>query len=69
MLNRPGWLMVIGFVLLLVGTIVPFLIVLQMIESTFFLNFTSYLAQVAGLFLGVIGAAMYIRENRKGRKG
>ena len=65
LLDRPGTLILIGFVFLLLGVIFPFLMVLQVIESTFFLNFASYLAQVLGLFLGVIGAAIYFKENRK----
>ena len=64
MLDNPVRLMVIGFVLLVIGVIFPFLMVLQVLESTFFLNFASYLAQVSGLFLGVIGAALYFKGNR-----
>jgi len=63
--DNPVKMMVIGFVLLLVGVILPFLMVLRVLESTFFLNFAAYLSQVAGLFLGVVGAALYFKENRK----
>jgi len=55
---------VIGFVLVMLGAVLPFLIVLQVIESTFFLNFFAYGASVAGLFLGFIGASLYVREQR-----
>jgi membrane associated rhomboid family serine protease len=64
MLDKPVRLMIIGFVLLLIGVIFPFTMVLRVLESTFFLNFLSYFAQVSGLFLGVIGAAIYFKENR-----
>jgi len=45
-------------ILLLVGIVLPFLMVMQVLPSTFALNFLSYIASVAGLFLGIIGIAM-----------
>lgn len=36
----------------------PFLMVIRVVESTFLMNFLSYGASVAGLFLGIIGVAM-----------
>jgi hypothetical protein len=57
-------MILIGFVLVVLGAVLPFLIVLQIIESTFFLNFFAYGASLAGLFLGFIGASMYVREHR-----
>lgn len=62
-LNHPLKLIVIGFVLLVIGVLLPFLIILQVLESTFFLNFVAYLSSVSGLFLGVIGAAMYMKKS------
>jgi hypothetical protein len=64
MLEKPVRLMIIGFVLLVIGVVFPFLMMLQIVESTFFLNFVSYIAQVVGLFLGVLGSALYFREHR-----
>jgi hypothetical protein len=37
----------------------------NVIKSSFPMNFLSYAAQVAGLFLGVIGAATYVRLKKK----
>lgn len=54
----------VGFVLVLAGAVLPFLIILGFIESTFSMNFLAYTASVVGIFLGVIGAAMYVGENR-----
>jgi len=54
----------IGFVLVVVGAVLPFLIVMQMIESTFLLNFLAYGASMTGLMIGFIGATMYVREHR-----
>jgi uncharacterized membrane protein YqjE len=65
-MNRvdPRSYILLGFVLVLLGFVLPFLMVLRIVESSFFLNFLSYGASVAGLLLGLIGAAWYIRMNR-----
>jgi hypothetical protein len=67
MIDRiPPWgLILIGFLLSLTGMILPFLIVIHIVPSTFFLNFFSYGASLTGVMLGVIGASLYIRGNRK----
>jgi hypothetical protein len=57
--------LVIGFFMVLAGVILPFLMVLRILESTFFLNFFSYTISTLGVFLGIIGTAMYVRENRR----
>lgn len=64
-MEHPKRLIVVGFFLVLFGFVAPFLIVLGVLESTFFLNFISYAASVAGLFMGMIGAAWMTRLNRK----
>jgi membrane associated rhomboid family serine protease len=62
----PPWgLIVIGFLLSLMGVGLPFLIVVDIVPSTFFLNFLAYGASITGLFLGLIGASYYSRKNRK----
>jgi len=62
--SKPLALILIGFVLVLMGAVLPFLIILRVFESTFFLNFFAYGSSMAGLFLGVIGASMYVNEHR-----
>jgi hypothetical protein len=62
---RPWSLILIGFVLSVSGVVLPFLMLIQTIPSTFFLNFFSYLASFVGLILGIIGASMYVRSHRK----
>jgi hypothetical protein len=47
------------------GFIVPLLMVIHLLESTFFLIFTSYAVSVAGLYLGIIGVAQYVQTKRK----
>ena len=63
-LANPKRLIIIGLFLVIFGFLAPFFILLDMLESTFFLNFLSFGAQIAGLFLGMVGAAMYVKANR-----
>lgn len=60
----PKYLLPIGFLLVLFGAVAPFLMVMGVLESTFFLNFLSFAASIVGLFLGLLGIALY----RKGPK-
>lgn len=55
----------IGFILLLIGVILPFLMILEIVKATFLLNFLAYGASVSGLFLGTLGAFSYAQANRK----
>ena len=61
----PLKIILIGFALVVLGAVLPFLMVLHILESTFFLNFFSYSASLVGLFLGLIGSAYYVRLNKK----
>jgi hypothetical protein len=58
-------LLIVGFILVMLGFILPLLEVMHILESTFFLNFFAYAASVSGVFLGVIGVAYYTARNRK----
>jgi hypothetical protein len=62
---QPNYLFIIGFVLVLIGFVLPFLMVLKVIEATFFLSFLSFITSTAGLFLGIIAVGFYIRDRRK----
>ncbi len=64
--NRLLW---VGFFLVLIGAVLPFLIVIQVIESTFLLNFVAFAASTTGIFLGVIGTATYVADKRRGEDG
>ncbi len=66
--KQPLRLILIGFVLVTLGMVLPFLMVMQVVESTFFLNFFSFGASVSGIFLGIIGGAMYVRQSQKKKK-
>ncbi len=58
-------LIVIGFFLALTGAVLPFLTVMGVFESSFPLNFIAFISSVIGLFLGVIGTATYVGEERR----
>ncbi len=61
-LRHPGKTILLGFVLVMIGLIVPILMVMHILEASFFLSFVSFGSSVSGLFLGIIGAAMYSRR-------
>ena len=61
----PLGLMLIGFVLVVLGVVLPVLMVIHLLPSTFFLNFFAYGASLMGLFLGIIGASLYMRGKQK----
>ncbi len=65
----PPWsLILIGFGLSILGVTLPFLMMIQVIPSTYFLNFLSFTSMLVGLILGVAGAAQS-RALRYGRPG
>lgn len=63
----PLKLIVVGFVLVLIGAVLPFAMVMRLLESTFLLNFLAAFSSGIGLLLGIIGAALYIRLGRQDR--
>ncbi len=67
-MDRPVRLMVIGLVGLVLGACLPFLMIIDVIQTTFFLSFFSYGASVVGLFLGLLGAFSYSHIRRQKRR-
>ena len=61
----PRFLFGIGLLLLLTGWIIPLLIIMRMLPSTFLLNFFSWTCSVAGLFLGFVGGALWVKMNKE----
>lgn len=61
-------LIAIGFLCVLAGAVLPFLIVIQWIESTFFLNFFAFAVSMVGIFLGVLGTATYVGDSRRSKE-
>ncbi len=65
MINSPRFLLGLGVALMLLGIVLPFLMVIHVLTSTFFLNFFSWGASVAGLALGTIGFALWAKGKRE----
>jgi hypothetical protein len=66
----PRLLIAVGFVLVVFGFVAPLLMVIDYIRPNFALSFFSHGASVAGLFLGILGGALYVRrEGSYGRTG
>jgi hypothetical protein len=59
---NPKFLLIVGFFLVLFGAAAPFLMVIGVLKSTFFLNFLSFGASIVGLFFGLLGIAT-LRQN------
>lgn len=57
-LQNPRVFMAVGVMLIVIGTVLPFLMMLEHLKSTFFLNFLSFTLQIIGLIMGIIGIAV-----------
>jgi len=51
----PGRLLAVAIAMMVFGVVMPFLMVLQLVESTFFINFLSFISSTLGFYLGIIG--------------
>ena len=63
--ERPRTLLFTALGLLLFGWVMPFLMVIDAVDLTFFLNFLSWGASVGGLYLGVMAVAGLVRTRNK----
>jgi len=63
-MENPARLLKIAFGLLITGVVLPFLMVLNIIESTLPLNLLAAACSVAGLATGFIGIVQYRRRQR-----
>jgi multisubunit Na+/H+ antiporter MnhC subunit len=61
LMNHPKLTIAIGFFLVLLGAVLPFLMVMRILEPTYFLSFLSWGTTTSGLFLGLIGSAMWVK--------
>lgn len=61
MIKDPRFLMTVGVSLLFLGVILPFLIVIKVLESSFPLIFISSGSSTLGLVLGMTGLAQWSR--------
>ena len=63
-MGNPLRLIIAALVLLLVGVVLPFLMVLELLESTLPLNFVAALSSTMGIIIGFIGIAQYMRARK-----
>jgi len=61
---KPSNLIIVGFILLVIGVVVPLMMVTGVLESTYFWNAVAIVGQVAGLVLGLMGIGMYMASRR-----
>jgi hypothetical protein len=58
-------IIIIGAVLVILGFIIPLLMVIHVLESGIVIDFLSFIASTAGVFLGLVGSAMYVEDRRR----
>ena len=63
-MKSPRFYLILGMVLLLLGWIIPLMMIMHIIPSSFALNFLGWSFSMAGLFLGFIGGAMMAGRGR-----
>ena len=60
----PAMSLTVGFVLILAGFLLPFLMVLQILESDLVLSISAYCSSLMGLVLSLYGVSHYSRSRR-----
>jgi len=63
-MEHPFRLVVIGFALLVIGVVLPFLMIINLLESTFFLNLVAVASSIGGLTAGFLGITHYFRDRK-----
>jgi len=63
-MENPLRLIAIGFGLLIIGVVLPFLMITKLIEPTLFLNFLAVACSIVGLTTGFIGITQYMRRQK-----
>ena len=60
----PLGMIVLGGILAVAGVLLPLFMILGMIQTSFLWSFVAYGASFAGVMLGVVGSALYVRSRR-----
>lgn len=60
-MEHPVRLIAIGFGLLIIGAVLPFLMVIGLVGSTMGLNLLAVLCSVGGITMGMLGLTQYGR--------
>lgn len=57
-MKNPRLLLTLGLLMMFAGILLPFLMVIKILESTFFMNFFAWGLSSLGLALGMVGFAL-----------
>lgn len=68
-IKSPIVMIVVALLMLILGFVLPFLMMMRILESTILLNFVAYLVSIFGLVLGLVGASSYTRRADKENDG
>lgn len=60
--------MILAFLMLVAGIIVPFMMMMGELESTLWLNFIAYFLSMGGMIVGVIGVSMHWQPSDRDRE-
>ena len=63
-MDQPLKLLLTALSLLLIGVALPFMMILDLLESTFLLNALAFASSNVGLVIGFVGLAQYVRARR-----
>lgn len=64
-MERSWNLILAALALLIIGVILPFMMVLELLESTLFLSFLAAASSTAGFIMGFVGIAKYVSSRRQ----
>lgn len=62
---NPKLMIFIGVMLMILGVVLPLLMIIKVIPSTFFLGFFSYSVSLLGMILAFLGLFSVISSRRK----
>ncbi len=63
------WLLILaGLGLSILGCLVPFMMVIRVVQTTWFLNFAAFTAMMVGLVLGLLGGTLHVRGHRPAKR-
>jgi hypothetical protein len=65
MTNNPRFLLTFGLILMSSGIVLPFLMIIKIIETTYFLSFLSWGISTLGLALATVGFTMWNNKNKR----
>ena len=64
----PKTLIWVGGIAVLLGCVLPFLMVLKYVPSTYFLNFLAYVFQLVGMTTSTVGAFSIVKRRQDLKK-